>query len=106
MFVELPHDVLGLVVDGGIKAEVFGEPGALPVRAGDPHHSAADDFADLTDDGPHCSGSARDDKRLSSLRFADVEKTEIGGQTDHSEEAEEGRQGQRAGIDDLLVGTV
>ena len=68
-----------LVVDGGVEAELVGEPGALLVAAGDADGAAALDLGDLADHGADRAGRRRDDHRLAGLRLADVEQAEVGG---------------------------
>src|SRR5260370_7824074 len=45
---ELFLPVRMLVVDGGVKAEILGNPGAFFVRAGDAHDAAAVNLSDLS----------------------------------------------------------
>src|SRR5260370_36517048 len=47
---ELFLPVRMLVVDGGVKAKVFGNPGAFFIRASDADHAAAVNLADLSGD--------------------------------------------------------
>ena len=50
-----------LVVDGGVEAEIFGDPGTLLVAAGDAHNAAAVNLSDLSSDASRSSSGGADD---------------------------------------------
>ena len=87
-------DVLGLVVDRCVEAELVDDPAALLRPAGDPDHAASLDPRDLAGDAADAAGRGRDDDRLAVARTADFEHPEVGGQPRDAERAEVG--GQRA----------
>src|SRR2546422_8203671 len=60
------RDVLRLVVDPRVEAELVGDPCALLGTAGDADDATADDLADLSGDGPDCAGRDRKSTRLNS----------------------------------------
>src|SRR4029077_11966766 len=73
-------DVLCLVVDGGVEAEIVGEPATLLLAAGNADHAAALDLGDLPGDVANGAGCPGDDDRLPLLQLGDVEQAEVRGQ--------------------------
>ena len=59
------------VVDGRIKAEVFRDPIAFFVAAGDAHDAAAVNLSDLSDDATGCACGRGNDERFTFLRLRD-----------------------------------
>ncbi len=92
--VEPLADVLVLVVDRRVEAELVGKIAALLRAAGDADDMQALDLADLADDLPDAAGGRRDDQRLAFLRLADVQQAEIGRRADEAEDAVADRERQ------------
>src|SRR5713226_9954502 len=65
-----------LVVDGGIKTEILGDPRALVVGAGDANDAAAVNFSNLPDDAACCASGGGDDERLAFLGRSDLHAEE------------------------------
>src|SRR5207245_10564983 len=78
----------GLVIEGGVEAQLVHQVAHFGVRSGDPYHAAAQDFCDLADDGTHRAGCARDHHSFAGVGMADIDQSEIGGETDVAQHAE------------------
>src|SRR6266481_8972008 len=85
---ELFLPVRMLVVDGGVKAEILGDPGALVVGAGDANDPAAANFSNLPGDAASGARRGRDDERFAFLGRGDFhsEKSSEAGDAEHAEE--------------------
>src|SRR5262249_34971852 len=92
-------DVLVLVVDGGVEAQLLDEIAALGGAAGKADDAAALQARDLSDERAYCPGGAPDADGLARLGLADVEQPEVGGDAGHAERAEPARQRSEAGVD-------
>ena len=88
-------DVLLLVVDTGVEAEILHQMAALLVGTRDADHPATFQLGDLADDRADRAGRRRYDDRLSGLRFSQIEQAEIGGRAGHAEHAHIGGQRRR-----------
>ena len=82
--------VVGLVVDGGVEAELLGQQRALLGAAGDPDDARAVDLGELAGDRADRAGRGRDDDRLARLRLADVADPDPRGEPGHAERAQVG----------------
>ena len=91
-------DVLGLVVDRGIEAELVLHVGALLRAARDADHLARPlDARDLPHRGAGRAGRGGHHDDLALLQAAHVEQPEVRGQAGDAEEAERGRGGDARG---------
>ena len=106
VFLQSLLHVAGFVVDRSVEAELVDQVAALVRAAGNADRAAALDFRDLSDDGADGAGRAGYDNGLSGLRLAYFEQAEIGGQSRHSQRAEEDRQRGDASVgpDELFAG--
>ena len=77
---ESVSEIGGLVVEGGVEGEVVGEERDLVVGAGAADHAAAADACQLSGDGTHGAGGARDEDGLARLGVAEVEEADVGGE--------------------------
>ena len=92
-------DVLRLVIDRRVEAELVDDVTAFFGAAGDPDDAATFDLRDLPDDHADGAGRPRHHDRLAGLGLADVEQAEVGGYSRHAEPADVHRQRDRACID-------
>src|SRR5690349_23535636 len=60
-----------LVVDGGVEAELLGDPGTFFVGAGNAHNAAAVDLSDLSSDASRSSSGRGHDERFAFLGCGD-----------------------------------
>ena len=88
-------DVFGLVVDGGVEAQIVDDVLALLGSAGDADRVAPLDLGDLT--GDHADGTGRpgDDHGFAGFRLTDVEQAEIGRHSGRAEDTQPDRQAAR-----------
>ena len=87
--------VLGLVIDGGIEAQVLDDVVAFLGSAGDADGAAALDLGDLAGDGADGAGGARKDDGLARLGLTDIQQAEVGRQSGHAEGTQvDGQRGQ------------
>src|SRR5262245_13583090 len=75
-------NVLGLVIDRGVEAQIVHDPFAFLVASGDADDAAALDLADLADDRADRAGGGGYDERFARLRISDVQQSEVGRQSD------------------------
>src|SRR5205085_2851854 len=88
-------DVLGLVVDGGVEAQVLDYVAALVRAAGDPHRASPLELCDLADHAADGARGAGDDHGLALGWLPDVEQPEVGGHARHPQRADvHGQRGQ------------
>jgi hypothetical protein len=92
-------DVLVLVVDRRVEAQLAREVLALLGPARDPDHAAAHDLGDLPDDRADRARGARHHHGLACLRLAHVQQPEVRGHAGHAERAEVDRQGNQPRVD-------
>src|SRR6266699_4648926 len=85
---ELLLPVRMLVVDGGVEAEILGDPGAFVVAAGDADDAAAVNFSNLSNDAAGSASGSGDDERFALLRRSDfhAEKRGESIEAEHPEE--------------------
>ena len=99
-------DVLRLVVDRRVEAELLDDVGALLGAARDPDGAAVLQLRELSDDPADRAGGAGDDDGLARDRFADVEQPEVGGHAGHAERAQIHGQRRQRRVDLLQRGGV
>src|SRR5260370_39732629 len=77
-----------LVVDGGVEAEILGDPCAFVVAAGDADDAAAVNLSNLSDDAAGSASGGGDDERFALLRRSDfhAEKRGESVEAEHPEE--------------------
>ena len=80
--------ILAAIVDDRVGAAGFAEPAALLLATGNTHYPATLDLRNLRDQGTYGAGGGADQYGLPAFRLAHVEKTEVGGQAGHTENAE------------------
>ena len=85
---ESRRDILALVVDARVEAEVVDDPRALLGRPRDTDHLGALHLRDLPGDGSHAARGGRDAEGLVRLRLGDLEHADVGGDADVAEYAE------------------
>src|SRR5205085_903620 len=78
------RDVLTLVVDRRVEAEVLDHMSALLRAARDPDDAAAPQLGDLPGHAADRAGGARDYDRLAGLRLADPVQPEVCGHPGHA----------------------
>jgi hypothetical protein len=88
VFLQGLPDVLRLVVDSGVEAEISHEIAAFLRPSRDAHDMTAFDFCYLSHDGSYATSGARNGDSLAQLRLTDIEQAEIGGQAWHPKCAE------------------
>src|ERR1044072_5406804 len=76
-----------LVIDSCVNADLFAEIFILVIAAGDADRAAAFDLRDLANGQAHRARRAGNDHSLALLWLTNVEQTEIGGETWHTEYA-------------------
>ncbi|MND51640.1 hypothetical protein D3C80_426320 [compost metagenome] len=87
-------EILGLVVDGAVEAELLHQVAALVRAAGDAHHAAALDPRDLSGNAAHRAGGTGNDHGFPGLWLAHVEQGEVGGHAGHAQGGEVEGQGR------------
>ena len=92
-------DILALVVDRGVEAEVVHHVAALLGPSGDADRATVLELGDLSHHLSHGSGGAGDHDGLARLGTSDVEQPEIGCHSGHAERAEIYRQRHALGLD-------
>src|ERR1035441_7960321 len=80
-------NVLVLVIDGRIEAQLVDYIAALGGASGNADHAAAFDLCNLSNYGAHCSGRSRHNYCLALLRLANIEQAEVSGKTRHAEKS-------------------
>ncbi len=83
------RDVLGLVVDARVEAELVDHPRALLVAAGDAEDPRPLHRGELTRDGTDAARRRGHEKRLARLGLGDLEHAEIRGDAGISEDVED-----------------
>src|SRR6266436_6693205 len=85
---ELFLPVRVLVVDSGVKAEIFRDPSAFVVGAGNTHDTAAMNLSNLSGDAAGRAGGGGNDERLALLGRSDfhAEKRGKSVEAEHAEE--------------------
>src|SRR5260370_10252653 len=89
----------GLVIESAVEAEVVDQVADLRIRARNADHAASEYFGDLSYDRSHRSGRSGNHDGLAGLGMADIDQSEVGGQTDVAEHAERSRNRGGCGID-------
>ena len=79
MFLQLRPNIVILIINRHVIADIVGQPLALFLTARDPNDAATRDLGNLTDHGTGCTGRARHDNRITRLRAAMFQQSEIGG---------------------------
>src|SRR5699024_7296775 len=87
LFESLFH-VVGLIVDHGIKPEIFFEETDFFRGSGDTDHTAPFRFGDLSIYRTNGAGGSRYDLGLPLFRLTDLQQTEISRQTRHPQDPE------------------
>ena len=85
-----PPDRLALVIDRRIKPELVDDPRAFVGAARDPDHGAVLQLRDLARDAADRAGGTGNEHGLAVGQPADVQQSEVRGQTGHPKRAEVG----------------
>ena len=98
--------VLGLVVERRVEAELVDQVGDLLGRARAAHHARPAQPRELAHDAPHGAGGRRHEHRLALLRLADLREAVPGGQAGHAQHPERRGHGCPVGIHRQQAGAV
>ena len=85
---DLLIEIALLVINGVIKARLFGEPGTLFGAASNTNDAAAFDLGDLPGNRACGARRTRDQHGLAGLGVAEVQKTKVGSETCHAQHRE------------------
>src|SRR5262249_10854578 len=85
-------DILGLVVDGRVEAEIGDNPAALVRATRDPDRPAPADLGNLPGHAADAAGRPRDDHSLALAQAADLQEAEVRGQARDAQRPQIGRQ--------------
>src|SRR5204862_4289437 len=94
-----------LVVDGGIEAEILGDPCAFVVAAGDAHDAAAVNLSNLPDDAAGGASGGGHDERVAFFRLGNLPPEKRGESVD-AEDAEEYGVRDERNLGDFLEGAL